>query len=129
MRVLLIVHGFPPAASGGTEIYVRHFARALAALPGPSTVEVFVLTRDADSGRAEYSLRQERTADGLTVFRINNTFQACTTFEDSYANSVLGTVAADVVDRIDPDVIHVQHLTCLSTGILDHAVAARRPVL
>src|SRR5688500_20307326 len=95
MRVLLIGHGFPPAASGGTEIYVRHFARALAALPGPSTVEVFVLTRDADSGRAEYSLRQERTADGLTVFRINNTFQACTTFEDSYANSVLGTVRSE----------------------------------
>ena len=30
MRVLLVVHGFPPAASGGTELYVADFARALA---------------------------------------------------------------------------------------------------
>jgi hypothetical protein len=29
MRVLLVVHGFPPAALGGTEIYVHDLACAL----------------------------------------------------------------------------------------------------
>ena len=43
MRVLLVVHGYPPAASGGTEIYTRQLADALSELPG---LEVFVLTRD-----------------------------------------------------------------------------------
>ena len=28
MRVLLVVHGFPPAATGGTEIYSEALARA-----------------------------------------------------------------------------------------------------
>jgi len=125
MRVLLVVHGFPPAASGGTEIYVHSFARALAALPG---VDVFVLTRDADTNRPEYAVRSGRTTDGVTVFRINNTFQACTSFEDSYANPALAAVAGGLIDRIDPDVVHVQHLTCLSSGILPHA-ARRRPVV
>lgn len=126
MRVLLVVHGFPPAASGGTEIYVRSFARALAALPG---VDVSVLTRDGDSNRPEYSVRIERTYDDLTVCRINNTFQACTSFEDSYSNRALATVAGRLIDQIDPDVVHVQHLTCLSSGILAHASATRRPVV
>jgi len=39
MRVLLAVHGFPPAANGGTEIYVHDFARALASLPGVEVIE------------------------------------------------------------------------------------------
>ena len=118
MRVLLVVHGWPPAATGGTEIYVRGFARALAAQPD---IDVSVLTRDADSRRPEYAVRREATSDGLTVFRINNTFQACTSFEESYANPALAAVAARLIDDIDPDLVHVQHLTCLSTRILEHA--------
>jgi GT2 family glycosyltransferase/glycosyltransferase involved in cell wall biosynthesis len=129
MRVLLVVHGFPPGASGGTEIYVHDFARALAAVRDPHRVEVTVLTREADTGRTEYSVREERRRDGITVYRINNTFQACASFADSYANPVLAGVAARLIDRIDPDVVHVQHLTCLSTGIIDHASAAGLPVL
>lgn len=126
MRVLLIVHGFPPSANGGTEIYVHDFARALTRLPG---IQVTVLTRDADRNRTEYSVRHERTPDGVDVFRINNNFQACASFEESYSNPGLERVAGDLIDRVDPDVIHVQHLTCLSTGILEQAAARRRPVL
>ena len=126
MRVLLVVHGYPPAASGGTEIYTQQLADALSELSG---LEVFVLTRDCDPSRPEYSLRQEATATGVTVYRINNTFQACSSFEDSYANPALASVAARIIDQeIDPDVIHIQHLTCLSTEIVKHASAARRPV-
>jgi GT2 family glycosyltransferase/glycosyltransferase involved in cell wall biosynthesis len=125
MRVLLVVHGFPPAANGGTEIYVHDFARALA---GTDT-EVGVLTRDADRGRPEYSVRRERTSDRLTVFRVNNTFQACTSFEDSYANPPFARIAASLIEEFDPDVLHVQHLTCLSTGVLTHAAATKTPVV
>ncbi|MGB2717610.1 MAG: glycosyltransferase [Vicinamibacterales bacterium] len=126
MRVLLVVHGFPPAANGGTEIYVHDFARALASLPG---MNVAVLTRDADRSRPEYCVRRERTPDGVVVFRINNNFQACTSFEDSYGNPGFARVAADLIEEFAADVVHVQHLTCLSTGILSHAVATRRPVM
>ncbi len=76
-----------------------------------------------------YSVRHETTPDGVTVFRINNTFQACTSFEESYTNPDLGRVAAQIIDEeIDPDVIHIQHLTCLSTGIVTHASQTGRPV-
>ena len=126
MRVLLVVHGFPPHASGGTEIYTQQLADALSELGG---VEVFVLTREHDTRRAEYSVREEINAAGVTVYRINNTFAACMSFEDSYANPALASVAAQIIDRkIDPDVIHIQHLTCLSTDIVSHASTTGRPV-
>jgi GT2 family glycosyltransferase/glycosyltransferase involved in cell wall biosynthesis len=112
MRVLLIVHGFPPAASGGTEVYTRDLALALAARGH----EVSVLAREADPGRPEYGVR--RRQDGaIGVITINNTFQSCTSFEDSYAHPALLRVATPLVADIAPDVVHVQHLTCLSTGL------------
>ncbi|HZB26342.1 MAG TPA: glycosyltransferase, partial [Vicinamibacterales bacterium] len=123
MRVLLVVHGFPPAASGGTELYVADFAHALAGVPG---LAVSVLTREADASRPEYSVQVRTTAGGVRVFGINNTFQACTSFEESYTNPTLAATAREILDDVDPDVVHVQHLTCLSTDILRQTKAPGR---
>ena len=126
MRLLILVHGFPPSAAGGTEIYTRQFAGAVAAQPG---MDVSVLTREADASRPEYSVREGRTRDGIAVYRVNNTFQACGSFEESYANPAFARAAARVIDRIDPDVVHAQHLTCLSTELIERLAAARRRVV
>jgi GT2 family glycosyltransferase/glycosyltransferase involved in cell wall biosynthesis len=113
MRILLVSHGYPPAASAGTEVYTRELARALARQSGR---EVWVLTRDADRCRPEYTIVREY--DGpVRVVRINNTFQACESFEESYAHPALLAVAVQEIAAIAPDVVHAQHLTCLSTGV------------
>ena len=70
MRILLIVHGYPPAAVGGTEVYTHDLATALAADPAAS---VFVLTREADPNRPDGDVRRE-TEGRVTVDRVNNTF-------------------------------------------------------
>lgn len=114
MRVLQIVHGLPPASSGGTEAYTFNLCRALARRPG---VSVTVLTRDADEQRPELSVRRERRG-AIDVYAINNTFAACTTFEESYRHSELCRVAAGIIGDVQPDVAHVQHLTALSTDIV-----------
>ena len=125
MRVLQIVHGFPPASSGGTEIYARDFALALARIPD---THVAVLTREAAASRPELAVRENRR-DGLRLFHVNNSFQSCSSFEESYTNPALAAVAMQVIDRVAPEVVHVQHLTCLSTGILDHLAARGIPIV
>jgi len=128
MRILLIAHGYPPAAAGGTEVYTRELARALATPGTPPGDEVIVLTRDADPCRPEYSV--SRRADGpVRVVGINNTFQACVSFEDSYANPALLQIAMREMAAVAPDVVHVQHLTCLSTGLPAGAAALGVPVV
>src|SRR5688572_15418418 len=113
MRILLVSHGYPPAASAGTEVYTRELAQALARQSGR---EVWVLTRDADRCRPEYTIVREY--DGpVRVVRINNTFQACESFEESYAHPALAAVAVQEIAAIAPDVVHAHHLTCLSTGV------------
>jgi GT2 family glycosyltransferase/glycosyltransferase involved in cell wall biosynthesis len=125
MRVLQIVHGFPPASNGGTEIYARDFAVALAQIPD---THVAVLTREAAASRPELVVREDRR-DGLRLFHVNNSFQSCASFEESYTNPRLAAVATQVIDRVAPEVVHVQHLTCLSTGILDHLAARGIPIV
>ena len=125
MRILLVVHGFPPAASGGTEVYVRDLAAALAA---SGSDDVMVLTREDDWHRPELSVRT--SADGpVRVTTVNNTFQSCVSFEASYANPAIERLACDILDDWQPDIVHVQHLTCLSTGIPRQAARRGIPVV
>ncbi len=113
MRVLVVVHGFPPAAQGGAEIYALTHALALRDCGD----EVLVFTREQDPHKAEYALRTEQR-DGLRIVWVNNTFRNTRTFEETYRNDVIGTIASQVIDDFRPDVAHVHHLTCLSTMIV-----------
>jgi GT2 family glycosyltransferase/glycosyltransferase involved in cell wall biosynthesis len=125
MRVLQVSHGFPPAASAGTEVYVRNLACTLSRHPSD---EVRVLTRDADPRRRELDVRE--WLDGhVRVTAINNNFQSCLTFEDSYRNGPIEELVGRFLDAWRPDVVHLQHLTCLSTGIPRQAVHRGVPVV
>jgi glycosyltransferase involved in cell wall biosynthesis len=120
MRILVVVHGFPPTAQGGSEVYAHAHARALAALGD----DVLVLTREQDPHRPEYAIREDRT-DGLRVVRVNNTFRNTRTFEETYANGTIDAIASRLIDDFRPNAAHIHHLTCLSTGIV-HLLAERR---
>ncbi len=115
MRILLVVHGFPPTSLGGTEIYTRDLALALHRGHGH---EVWVLTREANPSRPEHELRED-DRDGLRVVTVNNTFRGCRSFADTYRNPEIRRLAGELLDRVRPEVAHLQHLTCLSTGIVD----------
>jgi GT2 family glycosyltransferase/glycosyltransferase involved in cell wall biosynthesis len=120
VRILLIVHGLPPACAGGTETYTLDLAHALAAQPG---VAVGILSREADAARPELGIRYERRRD-LDVWFVNNTFQSCHGFEDTYTHRALCDAVLPSVEAFAPDVVHVQHLTALST-LLPEALTAR----
>lgn len=112
MRILLVVHGFPPHAQGGSEIYAEASARALTAAGDT----VLVLTREADPSKPEYAVREEER-HGMRIVWINNTFRNVTTFEESYTQPRIADIAATVIADFAPDVAHLHHLTCLSTMI------------
>ena len=123
MRILVVVHGFPPLAQGGSEIYARAHALALRECFGD---EILVLTREADPSRAEHEVRTEER-DGLRIVWVNNTFRATRAFEETYKNKFIGAIASRVVDDFRPDVAHIHHLTCLSTTIVQSLAERRIP--
>lgn len=113
MRVLIVVHGYPPSARGGSEVYAEAHARTLRDHCGD---DVLVMSRDNDPKRPEFEVR-ETLHRGVRVVRINNTFRTVRSFEESYTQPRLAAIAGEVVDAFAPDVAHIHHLTCLSTHI------------
>jgi len=113
MRVLLVVHGFPPRAIGGTELYAEAHARTLAEVHGDT---VLVVAREDDRTRAELSVRDE-ARDGFRIAWVNHTFRDSTSVEDAWRAPRVAATVASVVAAFDPAVAHIHHLTCLSTLI------------
>ncbi|HET9371882.1 MAG TPA: glycosyltransferase, partial [Vicinamibacterales bacterium] len=124
MRVLVVVHGLPPHAQGGSEIYAESVARELRRRHGD---DVLILTRENDVSRDDDAVRTE-DRDGLRIVWINNTFRRLATFAESYANPRIDAVASRVIDEFKPDVAHLHHLTCLSTTIVDRLAERGVPI-
>ncbi len=123
MRVLLVIHGYPPAAQGGSEIYAAAHAKSLVRDHGD---DVVVLTRSNEPDRPEYEVR-ESADDGVRVVRINNTFRDTTSVSDSYVHPRIAAIAAPFIAVFRPDVAYIHHLTCLSTLIPELLAAAHVP--
>lgn len=124
MRTLLVVHGFPPRASGGTELYAEAHAVTLAARHGDS---VLVLTREDDGARPELSVREE-SRDGYRIAWVNHTFRESTSIEDAWRAPRVADAVRPVIEAFAPEVAHVHHLTCLSTLIPSMLAARGVPV-
>src|SRR5262249_15202516 len=88
MKVLVVVHGFPPYAQGGSEIYAHAHACALHREFGD---DVLVVTRENAADSPEYALRTEER-EGLRIVWINNTFRHTRTFADTYRNDAIAAI-------------------------------------
>jgi GT2 family glycosyltransferase/glycosyltransferase involved in cell wall biosynthesis len=122
MRILLVVHGVPPEATGGTEIYTADLARAL----WKRGHDVTVFAREARRDQEEYRVHRDDSS-GFPVVRVNHTFRDATSFEHTYRNAAIDAIAGGLLDEARPDVVHVQHFTCLSTGIAAECAARAIP--
>ncbi len=124
MRILFVVHGFPPEAAGGTELYAAGLAQAL----WRRGHEIVVLARDARPGEPEYRVRRDR-AGNVDVVRINHTFRDAPSFEHTYRDEKIDAIAGALLDEERPDIVHAHHLTCLSTGIAAQCAARGIPLV
>lgn len=123
MKILQIVHGFPPKNIAGTEVYASNLSSELA-----KNHEVFVFHRINNPRKKEF-VAEEKTLDGLTVFTINNTFRKCASFEETYKNNKISEAFGKILDRTAPDIVHIQHLLYLSFGIIEEVKKRKIPIV
>jgi glycosyltransferase involved in cell wall biosynthesis len=128
MRILQIVHGFPPYSNAGAEKYAFYLSQELA-----KKHEVHILY---PIGRKPYLQIQSTNDSALYRHEINiskplqlthiaNYF----TFERSYHNQEIAHATINLVETIKPDVVHIQHLLNLSASVIDRLVQLRIPVI
>lgn len=110
MRVLLIIHGYPPRYNAGSEVYTQSLARALA-----DRHEVRVFTRQEDPFLTQFaSVDEADPGDRRVALRVVNNAVS----RDRYRHDGIDTELRRLLDEFPPDVVHVNHVSHLSTTML-----------
>ena len=125
MRILQVVHGFPPYGSAGTELLTFYLSQALC----KHGHQVTVLTRIEDYEAEEFSVREEQM-DGFRVVQVvNNHLRISAALRFSYENSFCDAPFLRLLEQFQPDVVHFQHLVHLSVSLLPLAAALGYPTV
>jgi len=123
MKILQVIHSFPPYNTAGSEVYTYNLSQELS-----KRHWVFVFHRINNLHMKEYTLTYNKL-DNLEIFRINNTFRLYNSFEMTYKNDAIAEKFSLVLDQVKPDIVHVQHLLYLSTKIIEEVKKRKIPVV
>lgn len=121
MKILHVIHGYPPRYNAGSEVYTQALSHAQA-----DRHEVHVFTREEDPFAPECALREERDRDDPRVaLHVVNLPHG----RDRYRHPGVDQLLGELLDGVRPDVVHVGHLNHLSTSLVGHAAARELPVV
>lgn len=114
MRILKVIHGYPPAYNAGSEVYTQTLCRELA-----KRHHVTVFTREENVFQPDYAMRTE--TDEHASSPIDKHLINLPTLRQrySYHHKAVNTSFRSLVATLRPDIIHVGHLNHLSLSILD----------
>jgi len=121
MKILQVIHGYPPRYNAGSEVYTQTLCRGLA-----ERHEVHVFTREEDSFAPDYAMRRE--ADGahprvaLHVINIPRS-------KDRYRHAGVDQRFVELLESLQPDIVHIGHLNHLSTSLVVEAAAREIPII
>ncbi|MFN0207239.1 MAG: glycosyltransferase [Planctomycetota bacterium] len=119
MRILFAVHGYPPECTGGTELYVRKVANALAAR-GHS---IFVV-----AGSLQWFHTDRTTEDVIDNIPVSR-FHRSDPFHERWEKSFCPTAGAffdKALAKIKPDLVHIHHWMRMTRDMAE--IARRRKI-
>ena len=119
MRILKVIHGYPPRYSAGSEVYSQSICEELS-----KRHEVVVFSREENPFAPDMTIRATEVHPGPAVHLVN-----MPRAKDGYRHAELDVRFEELVRSFEPDVAHIGHLNHLSTGIVDVLVKARIPIV
>lgn len=122
MRIVLVVHGFPPDRLGGTELHTAALARNLA----EAGHDIFVFAGNPCRPSEERRVRDRREGDVL-VRTLDVPVDA--DFAMELGASWVRTEFERFLDEVGPDVVHVQHLLYLGLDLISASKDRGLPVV
>lgn len=124
MKILKVIHGYPPRYNAGSEVYSQLLCQALT----NEGHEVQVFTREEDPFKQDYFLTQELCSldPRILLNKINIPNERN---RYNYSISEVDQHFENLIDRFRPDVIHVGHLNHLSLTLLGSASQAGIPLI
>jgi glycosyltransferase involved in cell wall biosynthesis len=112
MRVLKVIHGFPPDYMAGSEVYSYHLVKELL----KQDIETFVFTRVENEFDDNYKIYNENFED-INIQRINKPKKDYL-YEDKFYDDKLDKIFKEYLESVKPDIVHFGHLSHLSTNLI-----------
>lgn len=110
MKIVLVIHGYPMRYNAGSEVYTQALAQALA-----HRHDVHVFSRQQNKFVPDYTLHREvDPADPRVALHIINLPQSL----DQYRHDAVDEHFGALLDRVQPDLVHIGHLNHLSTSLV-----------
>ncbi len=119
MRILHLVHQFPPDHVAGTEIYTQTLARRQAGAGHRVAVFAPVSRKGPLSVAEESGVRVYRAAAGARSAR--------QVFTSIFGHPALDDAFEEVLAAEQPDIVHIQHLMGLPAGLVEALDRGRIP--
>jgi glycosyltransferase involved in cell wall biosynthesis len=123
MKVLKVIHGFPPDYMAGSEVYSYHLVKELIA----QNIDTLVFTRVENEFEKPYKIYDEIFED-IPVFRVNKP-QRDYLYEDKFYDPEMETIFKNYLDKTKPDIVHFGHLSHLSTKLISIVKELNIPVV
>ena len=114
MKIVHVVSAYLPEATGGTQMQLRD----LAAEQVRKGHEVEVFARTGGSGEPDFEVLRDVWED-IPVTRLVHNFSDTDRFSKLYTHPRIDGIFRDYLESSRPDVVHIHHLTCLSTSMVE----------
>jgi glycosyltransferase involved in cell wall biosynthesis len=129
LRVLQVVHGFPPHDVAGVEVYTENLARELA-----TRHHVGVFYRRKDMSRAPYSLTRSARGEVSTYEVVRNVeeddiVRDPSLFPLSYWDPDTEEPFQETLSDFSPDLVHFHHVIRLSASLIPLTRRAGIPIV
>jgi len=122
LKIVKVIHGYPMLYNAGSEVYSQTICHGLA----DKGHEVHVFTREEDSFKPDGHMRVTTDQDRpeITVHLVNNPRH-----RDRYRVAIIDQKFGELMDRLNPDIVHIGHLNHLSTSVVFEAKSRGIPVV
>ncbi len=110
VKIIEIIHGYPPQYNAGSENYTEAVAKELVRRGN----YVAIFCRTEEKLVPEFEIKEERLNERLIKYTIN---VAAT--KDKFVVPEVDRAFAKVIENFKPDVAHIEHLNHLSLNIVD----------
>ncbi len=113
MRILQVVHKFPPESVTGTELSTYYLSKGL--IHRGHDLSVFTSLDNTKAPRYEV-FREEY--DGLKIIKLGNWFESETEMFRTFVDLHVEESFRKYLEEFQPDIVHIQHLVGLSSSII-----------